>query len=255
MQLKRLILLSILLLFSDIVISSAADVPRAGIGSPIATTATDTTTVSKAEYLSAIKAELKKRWPDNRTVNIVFHGHSVPSGYITKGKVHKYEAYPHLTGTMVTQEYPYAVINIITTSIGGENATGGAPRFKEEVLTHRPDIVFIDYALNDRGPGLEEVKSYWEQMIREALDAGVKVILMTPTPDLREDILSDDAPLAEHAAQIRMFANKYEVGLVDSYKAFKKIAKNDPLEPYMAQNNHINSKGHKVVAEKIMEWF
>jgi len=32
-------------------------------------------------YLSDVKQELEKTWPQNRTVNLVFHGHSVPAGY------------------------------------------------------------------------------------------------------------------------------------------------------------------------------
>ena len=35
----------------------------------------------KETYLADFKKELSKQWPDNRTLNIVFHGHSVPSGY------------------------------------------------------------------------------------------------------------------------------------------------------------------------------
>ena len=32
-------------------------------------------------YLQPITAEMRKQWPGNRTINIVFHGHSVPAGY------------------------------------------------------------------------------------------------------------------------------------------------------------------------------
>lgn len=32
-------------------------------------------------YVNNLRNELVKTWPHNRTINIVFHGHSVPSGY------------------------------------------------------------------------------------------------------------------------------------------------------------------------------
>lgn len=35
----------------------------------------------KRAYLSSVTEALKRQWPDNRTVNIVCHGHSVPAGY------------------------------------------------------------------------------------------------------------------------------------------------------------------------------
>lgn len=104
-----------------------------------------------------------KKWPDNRTVNLVFHGHSVPSGYANTPNVKTLQAYPHQVLEAVKEIYPYAVVNSITTSIGGENAEQGAKRFKQEVLPHRPDILFIDYALNDRSIGLERALKAWEK--------------------------------------------------------------------------------------------
>lgn len=206
-------------------------------------------------YLDSIKVELQKKWPNNRTINLVFHGHSVPTGYRTLGVVKPLESYPLETLKLIKQDYPFAVVNSITTSIGGEQAKQGAKRFSEEVLNHRPDVIFIDYALNDRSIGLEEAKIAWEQMIEKALSENIKVILLTPTPDYREDILSPDVELVKHSQQIRELADKYGVGLVDSYAIFKEIAKREPLAPYMAQNNHINDEGHKIVAEAIYKYF
>ena len=78
-----------------------------------------------------IRQELQKKWPDNRTVNLVFHGHSVPSGYANTPNVKTLQAYPHQVLEAVKEIYPYAVVNSITTSIGGENAEQGAKRFKQ----------------------------------------------------------------------------------------------------------------------------
>lgn len=206
-------------------------------------------------YLDSIKTELQKKWPDNRTINLVFHGHSVPSGYLKAGKVNRMTSYPYQTLKKISDEYPYAVANSIITAIGGEQSEQGAKRFKDEVLTHRPDVLFIDYALNDRSIGLERAKNAWEKMIEEAKGYGTQIILLTPTPDLKEDILSSDAELEKHSEQIRQLAKKYEVGLVDSYALFMEIAKTEDLKTYMAQNNHINEKGHQIVADAIMEFF
>lgn len=206
-------------------------------------------------YLDSLKKELKVKWPRNRTINLVFHGHSVPTGYTTRGVIDRSNAYPYRTLKKVNDFYPYSVVNTITTSIGGEQAEQGAKRFKDEVLNYKPDVLFIDYALNDRSIGLERAKIAWEQMIEGALAFGAKVILLTPTPDLKEDIASKDALLAKHSAQIRALAKKYKVGLVDSYKLFKDLAEIQPLKGYMSQNNHINQKGHQFVADAIFEYF
>jgi len=82
---------------------------------------------------------------------------------------------------------------------------------------------------------------------------GTKLILMTPTPDLGEDIASKDTDLAKHSEQIRQLAQKYGVGLVDSYVLFRELSETEPLKGFMAQNNHVNQKGHQLVADAIYE--
>lgn len=207
-------------------------------------------------YLDDVKVELKKVWPKNKTINVVFHGHSVPSGYAITPVVNTLNAYPNQLFTAIKTEYKNAVVNVITTSIGGEQAEQGAVRFKDEVLTHRPDVLFIDYALNDRGIGLERSEKAWRKMIEATLKAGVKLILLTPTPDLTENILDDNTKLEQHSAMIRRLAKEYKVGLVDSYALFKeKAKKGEVIKKYMSQSNHPNSAGHSVVATELITWF
>lgn len=208
------------------------------------------------DYLQDIKIELKKQWPDNKRIHLIFHGHSVPAGYFKTPQVNLLVAYPHLVYQEIAEHYPYAVINVITTAIGGENSISGAGRFEKEVLNHCPDVLFIDYALNDRGIGIEASEKAWRNMIEKSLSLGIKIILLTPTPDWSESILSPQAPLAEYSEMIRKLATEYKIGLVDSYALFKeKVQKGEELKDYMSQVNHLNEKGHKVVAEAIMKWF
>lgn len=207
-------------------------------------------------YLSALKAELGKKWPENRTINLVFHGHSVPTGYFATPNVNTLDAYPHALLVKLKQLYPYAVINVITTSIGGENSEQGQKRLKNEVLVHKPDVLFIDYALNDRGIGLDRSKAAMEKMIRVALNKGIKVILLTPSPDIGTNILQADNPLMQHTEQLISLAKKYHIGLSDSFGQFKVLAKNGQnLKDYMAQSNHPNKKGHQIIADELFSYF
>jgi lysophospholipase L1-like esterase len=208
------------------------------------------------DYLYPVRLELQKQWPGNRTVNLVFHGHSVPAGYFATPDVNTTAAYPNLVLEAVKKQYSYAAVNCIVTAIGGENSEQGAARFDSEVLNHRPDVLFIDYALNDRSIGLQRARPALEAMIEKALAGNIKVILLTPSPDLSVDILDDTSALALHAAQIRDIAAVCEVGIADSYGAFRDIvAEGGKLDDYMSWPNHPNEKGHAVIAEQIMQWF
>ena len=51
---------------------------------------------NNATYLVDLKKEMQVEWPKNRTINIVFHGHSVPSGYFKTPLVNTMGAYPNL---------------------------------------------------------------------------------------------------------------------------------------------------------------
>ena len=47
-------------------------------------------------YLADLCAEMRVHWPENRLVNVVCHGHSVPAGYFATPFVDSFNAYPHL---------------------------------------------------------------------------------------------------------------------------------------------------------------
>ena len=207
-------------------------------------------------FLQETVEELSKKWPHNRTIRIVCHGHSVPAGFFKTPKVDTFNAYPHLLHVGLKERFPHAVINVIVTAIGGENSVRGAERFDSEVLNHRPDILLIDYALNDRGAGLDKAREAWGSMIQKAQSLDIKVILLTPTGDHRADLNDADDPLNQHAEQIRKLARDYEVGLVDSLQLFKDYSDaGHSLDDLMSQVNHPNRKGHDLVTGALLDWF
>ena len=210
----------------------------------------------KDNYLEGIKAELTKEWPKNRTINLVFHGHSVPSGYFVTPDVKSLESYPFLLLKALKKLYPFAVINVILTCIGGENSEQGAKRFKKQVLNHQPDILFIDYALNDTGIGLEASKNAMEFMIKTALKKKIKVILLTPTPDQRIELLSKETVLQQLSNQVVELSKKYQIGLIDNYSTFQNLViSGEKVTDYMSQVNHPNEKGHQLIVDKILKYF
>ncbi len=219
-------------------------------------TGTEVPIADKGTYLSDLGQLMQAEWPQNRTINIVCHGHSVPAGYFKTPVVDTFNAYPHLLHQALKARFPHAVINVIVTSIGGENSERGAQRFKTDVLPHRPDVITIDYALNDRRIGLERSRASWEAMIAAAQERDIKVILLTPTGDLSSNLDDPLDPLNQHAQQIRTLAKTHGVGLVDSLAAFKDYIRNGgKMNDLMSQRNHPNRKGHDLVVEQLLAWF
>ena len=205
---------------------------------------------------SKIKTQLQAQWPKNQMLQIVCHGHSVPAGYFKTPLVQTFDAYPHLLHKGLKDLYPHAVINVTVTAIGGEDSVSGAARFEKDVLSLRPAVVTIDYALNDRRVGLEKAKAAWQSMITAAKAKGILVILLTPTGDLTSKLNDPNDPLNQHAEQIRALSKENGVALADSLAAYKDyIAGGGKLEDLHSQVNHPNRAGHDLVVKRLLPWF
>lgn len=204
----------------------------------------------------ALVTELNKRWPANRTINLVYHGHSVPSGYQYGGEVKPFEAYPLLTLRLIKERYPLAVVNTILTSIGGETSVKGAARFEKDVLPMKPDVVFIDYALNDRRETEADVEKAWRSMARAARKAGITVVFVTPTGASDVKIGDPAEPLERRAEIIRRVATEERVLLADVWVAWKEeLAKGTQQSELLSSVNHPNERGNQIAARTLAALF
>ena len=209
-----------------------------------------------ASALAPVVQALELKWPRNRTVHLVCHGHSVPAGYFVTPAVHANEAYPAGLQAGLRARFPHAVLNVIVTAIGGEASDRGAARFERDVLALRPAVVTIDYSLNDRRLGLEKAKANWSAMIVAAKAAGIQVILLTPTPDQSAKLADPKDPLNLHAEQVRALAKEHGVLLVDSLALFQaKVAAGTPLKDLMSQVDHPSAAGHALVTAALLDLF
>ncbi|MFK7912023.1 MAG: SGNH/GDSL hydrolase family protein [Akkermansiaceae bacterium] len=207
-----------------------------------------------AAALDALDTELKKKWPNNRTINIVFHGHSVPSGYHLSPQVKPFESYPHLFRAYLKERYPFAVVNIITTGIGGENSIEGAARFSADVLSRKPDLIFIDYALNDRPEPIANVEAAWRSMVDAAQAASVPVVLITPSGATDADFTNASDPLTIRAALIRTVASSEGVLLADVSADWMAALQGGTAQgDLLSQINHPNLAGHQLAANTLFD--
>ena len=212
---------------------------------------------NKLYYLDEVLCEMQKQWPYNRNINIVCHGHSVPCGYFATPFVDTFNAYPHLLHRTIKERFPFASINVIVTALGGETSLSGSKRFSADVLCHKPDVITIDYSLNDRSIDLEVSKTSWSEMIEKALENNIKVILLTPSWDKSYFEQNESwRKLIELSDIVRSLAEKYNIGLSDSFNAFKYYVENvGDLVDLLSHVNHPNRKGHELITMELARWF
>ncbi|MBN2851333.1 MAG: SGNH/GDSL hydrolase family protein [Clostridia bacterium] len=213
--------------------------------------------IASYTYLNHIKEELRKEWPGNRTINLVFHGHSVPAGYFKTPIVKPFSSYPHLLHRHIKKEYPLACVNAIVTAIGGEGSISGEKRFSRDVLSHQPDVITIDYSLNDRGLNKDEVRQAWSSMIEKSLERKCKIILLTPNFD--ETFYEKNVrweQLVSNAEQVRELADEYDIGLCDTFMLYEHyLEQGGLLKELLSQVNHPNRRGHDMIAYELYKWY
>lgn len=65
------------------------------------------------------------------------------------------------------KEFPQAQLSEIMAAIGGTGSDFGAYRLQTHVLQHQPDLVFVEFAVNDNGKSAPEVKAAMEGIVRQ----------------------------------------------------------------------------------------
>lgn len=202
-------------------------------------------------YTAGIVRQLADHAPGIGPLTIVAYGHSVPAGYGKAPRVHTFDAYPHLLHRMLAEDNPTAVVNVVTSAIGGENSERGWARFERDALGPNPTVLLIDYGLNDRIIGVDRARTALTRMVAAAKERGIIVLLLTPTADTGAHLTDPADPLNQQAEMIRALARAQGVGLVDSLAAFRRAG----IDGLMATENHPNRSGHEVVAIELMRWF
>ncbi|QMW03288.1 SGNH/GDSL hydrolase family protein [Spirosoma foliorum] len=69
------------------------------------------------------------------------------------------------------QQYPKASIEQVSAAIGGTGSDLGVFRLKEQVLNFQPDLVFVEFAVNDDGKNPEQISVAMEGIVRQIWQA------------------------------------------------------------------------------------
>ncbi len=67
----------------------------------------------------------------------------------------------------IQREFPDAKIDQVNAAIGGTGSDLGVFRLKSDVLSHQPDLVFVEFAVNDHGTAPERIERTVEGIVRQ----------------------------------------------------------------------------------------
>ena len=93
-------------------------------------------------------------------------GNTVRIGYLG-GSITAQAGWRPKTLKWFQQQYPRATISEINAAIGGTGSDLGVFRLRHDVLEFKPDLLFVEFAVNDGGAAPEQIHRCMEGIIRQ----------------------------------------------------------------------------------------
>jgi acyl-CoA thioesterase I len=191
-----------------------------------------------------------QRFRTGQPIRIIALGDSLTQGWMAR------KGYLDYLAEMLKKKHPDCRPTIVNRGIPGDTAEGGLYRLRDDVLDLDPDLVFIQFALNDAFTGVnpEVFKNTIAAMISQIrTDTDAEILLVTSVPIMHgeEDFmaekfysrliaLSDEEKIP--IALVHQYWKKKIAGGVD----FRSLIQSDLVHP--------NAEGYRLMAEAIMEW-
>jgi len=182
---------------------------------------------------------------------IVAFGDSITAGYAVR------RGFPYFWREALARKYPSARIELHNEGVSGDTSFDGLARLGWSVLPHRPDLVTMNFGINDAAYGIsiEEFSSNLVEMAeRIQAECGSEVILLSSQPLLTAGF--NDLVLRYYNA-LEAVAKEMGLGYVDVYGAWMECAEAGvPLESLILSGlDHPNEAGYRIIAEALMKLF
>lgn len=176
--------------------------------------------------------------------NVVFLGGSITNG---AGASTYENSYVHIVGEYLKNLYKNRKVNIINSGVNGTGSAFGLFRLKKDVIDKKPDLVFIEFAVNDRiessNYAAVTMEGILSQLSRLEPEPAV-VLLVTPTG------------LADACGSVhKRISYYYGVPVIDIQDyVFKHIGMDEyTWKDISIDNLHPNNRGHNIYAECIVD--
>lgn len=163
---------------------------------------------------------------------------------------------------VLASQYPQLKIPpVVNAGIGGQKAEDLLPRFRHDVIDRKPAVVTLSIGINDVWHREKEphdpkvLDRYYEnvsKMVDMAQEAGIKVILLTPTVIREEPANVPNERLVVYVDAEKRIAQEKKCELVDLHRLFLEALAHKPQD---ARGNwltgdgvHMNPRGDALMA-------
>ncbi len=184
-------------------------------------------------------------------INIVALGDSLTYGWMTERGFLDY-----LKG-MILKKFPGSKFNIMNKGIPGDTAKDGLRRVESDVIRLSPDLVFIQFALNDAYTGFSpaDFRKNIESIIlkiRENSNAEIALVTSVALLNQEENIIAE-----EFYDEILECGERYNLPVAAVHEYWKEKISSGIRQSLLVQSDgiHPTEKGYELMAEAVFKLF
>jgi len=182
---------------------------------------------------------------------IVCFGDSITAGYAVR------RGFPSFWREALRQRFPDAEIEMINSGISGDTSQDGLARLDWAVLSYEPDLVTINFGINDcvLGLDLEEFEMNLVEMVRRIRAGPNSEVLLLSSQPLQTPPY--DRMVRDYYQAVERVAREMDVGFVDVYGAWmRRVLSGTSLGSLILSGlDHPNEAGYQIIAEELMSLF
>ena len=184
-------------------------------------------------------ANVIKKMKNGEEVTVGYIGGSITQGTSAGNEL----CYARLTTNYLEEMYPDAKINYVNAGIGATGSYIGVHRVTNDLLSHSPDLVFVEFSVNDTTEFTERNKESYDSLLRTIWNSSKNPAIIT-VATTQEDGTSFQEQHAEIVKHYDLPMISYRNTILDTIEhgdiTWKDIS---------GDNIHPNVPGHKIVAQ------
>jgi acyl-CoA thioesterase-1 len=217
-----------------------------------------------------------ERLQGNDSVIIVAFGDSVTQGATSIRARDPESVYHNQLKRLLENRHPDVTFSVINSGTGGDEAPDGLARIDRSVIRFSPDLVLIQFGLNDcvnRGlAGMRDFKLAIAGIVgRIQQQTEAEIVLLTPnfiaTSDNRNvheehrqkgyaetfSRIQNRGVLARYAQALREVAVECDIPVADVYSRWERMSDAVDTNILLANGlNHPDAEGHRITTEAVM---
>lgn len=200
-----------------------------------------------SEHISGNKARLAKvfkRAQAGEEITVAYLGGSITQGSSAGNEL----CYARLTTNWLEEKFPDAKINYVNAGIGATGSYIGVFRTDRDVLVHEPDLVFIDFSVNDTTEHTQRNIESYEGVLR-------KLWLSESAPAIVTIAMTQEngTSFQQQHSEICM---GYDIPMISYKDAILDVIDNGHIvwKDISDDNIHPNIPGHAVLTELITSY-